>query len=252
MIRINNLSKTYKSSNTKAVDDISLEVKAGEIFGFLGPNGAGKSTTIKCITGILPYEQGHISICGHDLKDNPVEAKSKIGYVADENILYDGLTGLEYINFIADVFNVESNVRKERIEKYAKTFDMHDKLAQRISSYSHGMKQKISIISALVHQPEVWILDEPMTGLDPKSSFALKQLMNEHISKGNVVFFSSHVLEVVEKLCTKIAIINKGKLVTVCDMKELKAKREDLSLEELFLGLTNEIEANNDDDKTII
>lgn len=253
MIKISNLSKTYKSSNTKAVDDVSLEIKAGEIFGFLGPNGAGKSTTIKCLTGILPYSEGNISICGHNLKESPVEAKSKIGYVADENILYDGLTGLEYINFIADVFKVDTNIRKERIEKYAKIFDMQDKLSQRISSYSHGMKQKISVISALVHEPEVWVLDEPMTGLDPKSSFALKQLMNEHVAQGKVVFFSSHILEVVEKLCTRIAIINKGKIVTVCDMKEIKEKRKDLSLEELFLGLTNDnIEANYDNDKTSI
>ncbi|HKL74412.1 MAG TPA: ABC transporter ATP-binding protein [Clostridia bacterium] len=240
MITISNLSKTYANSQTKAVDNISLEIKAGEIFGFLGPNGAGKSTTIKCITGILPYSEGNISICGYNLKESPVDAKSKIGYVADENILYDGLTGLEYINFIADVFKVETNERKERIEKYASIFDMTDKLSQKISSYSHGMKQKISIISALVHQPDVWVLDEPMTGLDPKSSFALKQLMNEHVKQEKVVFFSSHVLEVVEKICTRIAIINKGKIVTVCDMKDIKEKRQDLSLEELFLGLTND------------
>lgn len=253
MIQISNLSKTYSSSNTKAVDNISLEIKAGEIFGFLGPNGAGKSTTIKCITGILPYSDGNISICGYNLKETPVEAKSKLGYVADENILYDGLSGLDYINFIADVFKVDTQVRKERIEKYAQIFEMKDKLSQKISSYSHGMKQKISIISALVHQPDVWILDEPMTGLDPKSSFALKQLMHEHAAQGKVVFFSSHILEVVEKICTRIAIINKGKIVTVCDMKDIKQKRQDLSLEELFLGLTNDnIEANYDNNKTSI
>ncbi|HOO22317.1 MAG TPA: ABC transporter ATP-binding protein [Clostridia bacterium] len=240
MIRISGLSKTYANSKVKAVDNITMEIAPGEIFGFLGPNGAGKSTTIKCLTGILPYAEGSISICGHNLKDEPVAAKGKIGYVADENILYDGLTGLDYINFIADVFGIDSSTRKERIEKYAQIFEMSDKLGQKISSYSHGMKQKISIISALVHDPDVWVLDEPMTGLDPKSSFALKQLMHEHAAQGKVVFFSSHVLEVVEKICTKVAIINKGRLIGVYDMKELKQKRNDLSLEELFLGLTND------------
>lgn len=242
MIDIYMLSKTYSNSNVKAVEELTLKIGAGEIFGFLGPNGAGKSTTIKCLTGILPFSEGSISICGVNLKDEPVLAKSHIGYVADEHILYEGLTGLQYINFIADVFKVTAEDRKERIEKYAATFDMTDKLGQKISSYSHGMKQKTSVIAALVHEPEVWILDEPMTGLDPKSSYALKQLMIEHAGQGKLVFFSSHVLEVVEKLCTKIAIIDKGRLVTVCDMKELKEKRQDLSLEELFLGLTNKTE----------
>lgn len=247
MIQIANLSKTYANSNTKAVDDISLEIKAGEIFGFLGPNGAGKSTTIKCLTGILPYAEGSISICGFNLKDNPVDAKSQIGYVADENILYDGISGMDYVNFIADVFNVSSEDRKERIEKYSVAFEMKDKLSQKIATYSHGMKQKISIISALVHKPDVWVLDEPMTGLDPKSSFVLKQLMTEHAQEGKVVFFSSHVLEVVEKICTRIAIINKGKIVAVCDMKDIREKKLDMSLEELFLGLTNDkVEGSND------
>jgi ABC-2 type transport system ATP-binding protein len=251
MIQISNLSKTYANGNVKAIEDVSLEVKSGEIVGFLGPNGAGKSTTIKCLTGILPYTEGSISICGYNLKDYPIEAKSQIGYVADENILYDGLTGIDYINFIANVFNVETSVRKERIERYADAFEMRDKLNQKISSYSHGMKQKISIISALVHQPDVWVLDEPMTGLDPKSSFALKQLMKEHAQQGKAVFFSSHVLEVVEKVCTKVTIINKGKIVVTCDMDEIKEKRKDLSLEELFLGLTsNEVEGKNDNIQT--
>ena len=238
MIKISNLTKRYANGEVKAVDDITLDIKGGEIFGFLGPNGAGKSTTIKCLTGILPYSEGHINICGFDLRENPVEAKKRIGYVADEHILYESLTGLQYVNFIADIFGVSPEDRKIRTEKYAELFDMKDSLNSKIQSYSHGMKQKISIISALVHDPDVWILDEPMTGLDPKSSYELKQLMIERAKEGKTVFFSSHVLEVVEKLCTKVAIINKGKLVTVCDMKELQEKRSDMSLEDLFLALT--------------
>ena len=238
MIEIRNLTKSYSNSEIKAVDDLSFTVEKGEIFGFLGPNGAGKSTTIKCLTGILPYSDGSISICGNDLKREPIAAKMKIGYVADEHILYDTLTGMEYINFIADVFNVSDTDRKERIDNYATIFEMNDKLGQKISSYSHGMKQKISIIAALVHQPDVWILDEPMTGLDPKSSFALKQLMKEHAAQGKVVFFSSHVLEVVEKVCTKIGIINKGRLLAIGSIEDIKKQREDSSLEDLFLNLT--------------
>jgi len=238
MLKISNLSKSYAKSDFKAVDNVSFEVKGGEIFGFLGPNGAGKSTTIKCLTGILPYSEGHISICGYDLKENPIEAKKRLGYVADEHILYERLTGIQYINFIADIFGVPADVRKERTEKYAELFDMTEHLNAKIHSYSHGMKQKISIISALVHDPELWVLDEPMTGLDPKSSYELKQIMAERAAAGKAVFFSSHVLDVVEKVCTRVAIIDKGKLVTECDIKELQEKRSDMSLEQLFLTLT--------------
>ncbi|HHT83282.1 MAG TPA: ABC transporter ATP-binding protein [Clostridiales bacterium] len=246
MIEISNLTKIYKSSNIKAVDNLSLTVNAGEIYGFLGPNGAGKSTTIKCLTGILPFTEGHIKICGIDIKEEPVKAKMNIGYVPDEHIIYEGLTGFEYMTFIADVFNVPHKERKERIEKYSKLFEMEGKLNNKISSYSHGMKQKVSLISALVHQPKVWVLDEPMSGLDPVASYNLKQLMAEHTKQGNVVFFSSHVLEVVQKVCTKVAIIDKGKLIAVCGMEELKKKREDMSLEELFLSLTKNTEAAHD------
>lgn len=238
MIEINNLTKVYAKNKKIAVDNVSFTVDSGDIFGFIGPNGAGKSTTIKCLTGILPYNEGSISICGTDLKTDPIAAKKNIGYVADEHILYDALTGLEYINFIADVFNVSFEERKERIEKYAEMFEMSDKLEQKISSYSHGMKQKTSIIAALVHKPDVWVLDEPMTGLDPKSSFALKQLMREHAAQGKVVFFSSHILEVVEKLCTKVGIINQGRLVALGNLEEIKMQRENESLEDLFLNLT--------------
>lgn len=238
MIEISGLTKKYKSGNVTAVDDISLTVEKGELFGFLGPNGAGKSTTIKCLTGILPITSGYIKICGDSLTENPVKAKSHIGYVPDEHNLYEALTGLEYVNFIADIFNVPKAEREERIGRLAGLFGMEMRLNDKISSYSHGMKQKIGIISALVHNPDVWVLDEPMTGLDPQSAFNLKQLMFKHVQEGKVVFFSSHVLEVVEKICTKIAIIDKGKIVTVCDMKELAEKRSDISLEKLFLSLT--------------
>ncbi len=236
MIEITNLSKTYRASNKRAVDDLSLVVDSGEIFGFLGPNGAGKSTTIKCITGILGYEAGSVKINGIDLKESPIEAKKQIGFVADEHFLYEGLTGRQYINFILDVFNVPSSLREERINEYAEIFNMKEHLDEPTSSYSHGMKQKISLIATLSHEPEIFILDEPMTGLDPQSSYNLKQLMNELAKEGKTVFFSSHVLEVVEKLCTKVAIIDDGKLVAVCNMDELKEKAS--SLEELFLKLT--------------
>lgn len=238
MIEIYNLTKKYKGGKVNAVENLSLTVNGGEIFGFLGPNGAGKSTTIKCLTGILPLTEGYIKICGDDISANPVAAKKHIGYVPDEHIIYEALTGMEYINFIANIFDVPSEIRRDRIEKYEKLFELEGKLNDKLSSYSHGMKQKISLISALVHDPEVWILDEPLTGLDPKSAYNLKQLMIEHAKSGKVVFFSSHVLEVVEKICSKIAIVDKGKLITVCSMSELSEKRSDLTLEQLFLNLT--------------
>lgn len=242
MIEIKGLSKTYKGSGVKAVDDITFNVEGGEIFGFLGPNGAGKSTTIKMLTGIYNYDAGSIKICGVDMKEAPIEAKRHIGYVPDEHITYEGLRGAEYVNFIADIFGVPQEERKERTEKLAAMFGLTDRLGDSISSYSHGMKQKLSIIAALVHDPDVWILDEPMTGLDPQSAFNLKQLMAEHAAKGKAVFFSSHVLDVVEKVCTKVAVIDGGKLLTVSSIEELKNKDGDESLEEFFLNLTKQAE----------
>ncbi|MCL2631229.1 MAG: ABC transporter ATP-binding protein [Firmicutes bacterium] len=236
MIEISNLTKIYKSNNFKAVDDISLTVNSGEIFGFLGPNGAGKSTTIKCITGILSYDKGSIRLNGNEISENPIEAKKRIGFVPDEHVIYDGLTGYQYINFICNVFGVDIKIREERIKEYAVLFSMEEKLKDKIASYSHGMKQKISLISALVHEPEIFILDEPMTGLDPQSSFNLKTLMQSYAKAGKTVFFSSHILEVVEKLCTKVAIINKGKIAKVFD---LSAERGGKSLEEMFLEITS-------------
>jgi len=237
MIEITNFSKTYRGSGKRAVDNLSFTVADGEIFGFLGPNGAGKSTTIKCITGILDYEEGSIVINGADVKSDPINAKKKIGYVADEHFLYEGLTGRQYVNFILDIFQVAKEEREAKIKEYAEIFEMSSHLDESVSSYSHGMKQKISLIATLSHSPEVFILDEPMTGLDPEGAFNLKQIMAKLASEGKTVFFSSHVLEVVEKICTKVAIIDDGKLVAVCDMQELKEKKE--TLEELFLKLTD-------------
>lgn len=240
MLTIDNLTKKYLKSDVKAVDGLSLEIENGEIFGFLGPNGAGKSTTIKCLTGILPFSEGDIKLDGVSLLKNPIEVKMNIGYVPDTHDFYERLTGAEYINFMANVYGVNENDRKNRFDKYVSMFRLSDAINDYIKSYSHGMRQKISIIGALIHNPKLWVLDEPLTGLDPQSAFDLKELMKQHCAEGNSVFFSSHVLEVVEKICDRVAIINKGKLVTVCDINELKEKREDLSLEELFLSLTGE------------
>ena len=238
MIEINGLSKTYKGTGLKALDSLCLSVNDGEIFGFLGPNGAGKSTAIKCITGILSVTEGSVKVGGVSLKDDPVAAKRQIGFVPDEHLLYEGLTGRQYIDFIADIFGVDKARRRELTEKYAADFGLKERLDDVISDYSHGMKQKVAVIAALVHEPNVFILDEPMLGLDPKSAYILKKTMREYADSGKTVFFSSHMLEVVEKICDRVAIIDKGKLVTVCDMQELKEKRSDLSLEQLFLSLT--------------
>lgn len=238
MLTINNLTKTYGGNQKPSVDNISLQVRDGEIFGFIGPNGAGKSTTIKCITGILSFEEGSVQICGVDLKEKPIEAKKLLGYVSDDHILYEGLTGIEFVNFMCNIFDVPASVREQRLNKYLEIFSLEKAIKNQIKSYSHGMKQKLNIIGALIHEPKLWILDEPMTGLDPKSAFNLKQLMKEHAAKGNSVFFSSHVLEVVEKVCDRVGIIDDGHLITACTLTELKEKGLDTSLEELFLKIT--------------
>lgn len=239
MLQLENLTKTYAGNQKPSVDNLSLTVSDGEIFGFIGPNGAGKSTTIKCITGIIGFEQGRVIIDGIDLKSSPLEAKRLIGYVSDDHVLYEGLTGVEYINFICDVFDVPTSQRQERLDKYCELFALSDAVKKQISTYSHGMKQKLNIIGALIHEPKIWILDEPMTGLDPRSAFNLKQLMREHADKGNSVFFSSHVLEVVEKVCDRIGIIDDAHLITCCKIDELKERNKDKSLEDLFLRLTD-------------
>ncbi|MDR3021874.1 MAG: ABC transporter ATP-binding protein [Clostridiales bacterium] len=236
MLKITNLSKAYAKSNIYAVRNLTLELKKGEIFGFLGPNGAGKTTTIKAITGILPYELGEIQICGFDLKTEPLKAKQNFGYVSDNHIIYDKLTGREYVNFMADIYKVSLADRKERSQRMLEVFKLTDSYDAQIRTYSHGMKQKIHIIGAMIHKPPLWILDEPMTGLDPQSNFELKELMRGHCNDGNNVFFSTHILEVAERICDRIGIIVKGQLVSVGTMEQLKNSK-DMSLEQIFLEL---------------
>ncbi|MDL2417796.1 ABC transporter ATP-binding protein [Bacillus shihchuchen] len=238
MIEITNVSKSYNGS-TYAVKDLSLSVPSGEIFGFLGPNGAGKSTTIKMITGIHGVDKGTIAINGKDIMKNPMEAKRTFGYVPDSPDMFLRLKGIEYLNFMADMYEVPKEVRQERIESLAKKFDLYNALSDQIQSYSHGMRQKIVIIGVLVHEPDVWILDEPLTGLDPKSAYILKEMMREHADKGKIVFFSTHVLEVAEKLCDRVAIINKGNLQFKGNLNEMRDHfKSNESLEKMFLEMT--------------
>lgn len=238
MIEITNVSKSYNGS-TYAAKDLSLSVPSGEIFGFLGPNGAGKSTTIKMITGIHGVDKGTITINGIDIMKNPMEAKKTFGYVPDSPDMFLRLKGIEYLNFMADMYEVPKEVRQERIESLAKKFDLYNALSDQIQSYSHGMRQKIVIIGVLVHEPDVWILDEPLTGLDPKSAYILKEMMREHANKGKIVFFSTHVLEVAEKLCDRVAIINKGNLQFKGNLDEMRDHfKSNESLEKMFLEMT--------------
>ena len=236
MLTINNLSKKYKHSDRYSVQNLSLEVKQGEIFGFLGKNGAGKSTTIKCLTGIIPFNEGEIIICGHDLKKDPIGAKKCVGYVPDDHAVYDNLTGREYAEFMGNVYGVEKKLLVERINTFANLFSMTKFLDKQIRSYSHGMKQKICIIAALIHEPPLWVLDEPLMGLDPQSIAEIKDYMVEHKRKGNTVLFSSHNIDMVEKLCDRVAIINSGHLMEVIDVK--KFAKSGKSLEKYFLNLT--------------
>ena len=237
MIKIENISKSYKKGS-KVIENINLEIKDGEIFGFIGQNGAGKTTTIKMMTGILEIDEGDIFIDGKSISKNPIEAKKNIGLVPDSPDMFLKFTGIEYLNFIADCYDVGKEKRIQRIEKLAKDFQIYNELENKIESYSHGMRQKIVIIGVLLHNPKNWILDEPITGLDPKSSFDLKKLMKEHASSGNTVFFSTHILEIAEKLCDRIAIISQGKIVYVGTLDELKEKYGDKkTLEEIFLSI---------------
>ncbi|HAE61109.1 MAG TPA: 3-dehydroquinate dehydratase [Eubacteriaceae bacterium] len=239
MLKIKGLSKSYGSGKIKAVDNIEFEVKPGEIFGFLGPNGAGKTTTIKMIVGLLRPDQGEVYINGINNQTNPMDAKRQFSYVPDNHEVFEKLKGIEYLNFMGDVYGVEKDKRKEEIEKYLKLFEMEKAVNDPISSYSHGMKQKIVLIGSLLHDPMVFILDEPMVGLDPKSSYNLKELMKQRCAEGKSVFFSTHVLEVAEKLCDRIAIINKGKIIAQGTMEQLKGDAKDKeSLEKIFLELT--------------
>ena len=242
MIDIINVSKSYKKGN-KVIDNISLKINDGEIFGFLGPNGAGKTTTINMITGILEIDQGDILIDNKSIQRFPMEAKKQIGFVSDNPDIFLKLRGLEYLNFVADIYEIPIEERNEKISKLAKDFEIYNVLNDKIESYSHGMRQKIVIVAVLLHDPKNWILDEPLTGLDPKSAFYLKNKMKEHAEKNNTVFFSTHVLEVAEKLCDRIGIIDKGKLLFVGTMNDIKKEfKENKSLEELFMEITKKNE----------
>ena len=234
MLRIEHLTKTY--GDKKAVDDLSLHIAPGQIYGFIGPNGAGKTTTIKSAIGILRFDAGEIYVCGRSVKEDPLGCKRDLAYIPDNPDLYEFLSGIKYLNFVADVFAVEKSVREERIAKYADMFGLTSDLAQPISAYSHGMKQKLAVISALLHDPKLIVMDEPFVGLDPTASHQLKELMHEHCSRGGAIFFSTHVLEVAEKLCDCVAIIKNGRLVTSGTMDEVKG---DKALEDVFLELSS-------------
>lgn len=238
MIQFDHVSKKYGKSAVLAVDDLHMTVEDGKLFGMIGPNGAGKSTSIKLMTGIIALTEGRVLVGGHDMAKDPIAAKREIGFVPDSHELYDRLTGLEYLNFMADVYQVSAADRKNHVEKYLNLFELEDAAGEQIRSYSRGMKQKLTIIGALIHNPRIWVLDEPMVGLDPKSSHVLKEEMRRHCDAGNTVFFSTHVLEVAERLCDEIAIIDKGKVLARGTMEQLRSGESSSSLEELFLQLT--------------
>lgn len=236
MLQIENYTKVY-GAGKKAADNVSLTVESGDIYGFIGHNGAGKSTTIRAVVGVLDFSEGEIFIDGHSVKDEPMKCKEVTAYIPDNPDLYENLTGIQYLNFIADVFNIEAGEREDRIKKFADKFEITEALGDQISSYSHGMKQKVAIISALIHNPKLLVLDEPFVGLDPKATFTLKEIMKEMCEKGMAVFFSTHVLDVAEKLCNKVAIIKGGKIIANGTMEELTHGQ---SLEEVFLEVVNE------------
>lgn len=240
LVDIKDFSKVYSGNTFKSVDGLNVQVRTGDVYGFIGRNGAGKSTTIKCLTGQLPYTDGTITVCGHDVNAEPLEAKKRIGFVSDDHAVYEKMTGRQYVNFIADVFGVGAE-RNERIDRLKKQFSIEDAFDRLIGSYSHGMKQKICLIASLVHEPDVWVLDEPLTGLDVIMMHQVKQAMIEHAAKGKAVFFSSHNLDVVEKICNKAVIINKGLPYGVIDIAEFKATHTE-SLEEYFFSIVGEDE----------
>ena len=238
MLELQRVSKSYSKGKVKAVDDLSLVVPPGEIFGFLGPNGAGKTTTIKMIVGLLKPDTGTIGLNGLDTQKDALKCKSITTYVPDYPAIYERLTGMEYLNFIGDVYGVMKKDRLERIEKWLEIFELSQAIASPIQSYSHGMKQKIVLIAALLPAPQVMVLDEPLVGLDPRASHHLKELMREHCDQGKTLFFSTHIMEVAEKLCDRIGIINKGKLIACGTMEELRILDKEQSLEHIFLDLT--------------
>ena len=231
ILEIKNYSKIY-SGTKKAADDISLTVESGDIYGFIGHNGEGKSTSIRAIVGVLDFTDGEIFIDGHSVKKEPLECKKITAYIPDNPDLYENLTGIQYLNFIADAFDIDAETREKRIKEYGDRFEITDALGDPIASYSHGMKQKVAIISALIHEPKLMVMDEPFVGLDPKAAHDLKEIMHDMCKRGSAVFFSTHVLDVAEKLCNKVAIIKAGKIITKGTMEELVG---DKSLEEVFL-----------------
>ena len=235
MLIIEHLTKTY--GEKKAVDDLSLHIRSGEIYGFIGHNGAGKTTTLKSVAGILQFDSGTITIAGNSVTADPIRCKRDIAYIPDNPDLYDFMSGIKYLNFVADIFGIPTDVRAERIRKYADVFELTEDLAQPINAYSHGMKQKLAVIAAWLHAPKLIVMDEPFVGLDPKASHLLKEMMREHCDAGGAIFFSTHVLEVAEKLCDKVAIIKEGRLIKAGTMEEVKG---DESLEEVFLELEEE------------
>ncbi|MDD4495585.1 MAG: ABC transporter ATP-binding protein [Eubacteriales bacterium] len=235
MLKIEHLTKTY--GDKKAVDDLTLEIKPGEIYGFIGHNGAGKTTTIKACCGIIGFDSGEIYVDGISIKTDPLKCKKRIAYIPDNPDLYEFLSGIKYLNFIADIFEVSKADREERIKKYAEIFELTSDLAQPINAYSHGMKQKLAVISALIHEPKLMLLDEPFVGLDPKASHLLKGIMRDLCNKGGAIFFSTHVLEVVEKLCDRVAIIKNGRLVISGNTDDV---RGNTSLEDVFLELAED------------
>ena len=241
MIELSGISKTYAKSAVKAVDDLSITVRDGEIFGFLGPNGAGKTTTIKILTGIIRPDAGVAMIDGIDVALDPMAAKRRIGYVTDNPELFSRLKAAEYLNFVADIYGVDSATRQARVAEYAAKFEIKDALGGSIGSFSHGMKQKLLVTASLLADPQNWVLDEPMTGLDPKAAFTLKEVMRSRVAAGKTVFFSTHVMEVAEKLCDRLAIVNKGRIVFIGTLAELnRAKGEDGTLESLFLEVVQD------------
>lgn len=238
MIRFDKVTKRYGKSDRPAVDALDLTVEDGKLYGFIGPNGAGKSTTIRMLTGVLAPTEGSVSVGGYSMAKDPIAAKRLIGFVPDAHEMYDRLTGMEYLNFMADVYGVGVKERKEHIEKYLALFELENAAGEQIRAYSRGMKQKLTIIGALVHKPPVWVLDEPMVGLDPRSAHLLKEEMRAHCAAGNTVFFSTHVLDVAEKLCDEIAIIDKGRLIAHGTLDALRSGETGASLEQLFLQMT--------------
>ena len=237
MLKIEHLSKTYGDKKKKAVDDLSLHIRPGEIYGFIGHNGAGKTTTLKACCGILKFDEGDILVNGVSVKQDPLACKRQLAYIPDNPDLYEFLTGIQYLNFVADIYGVPAGARQERIARYADALELTGDLAQKINAYSHGMKQKLAVIAALIHEPKLLLMDEPFVGLDPKAAHTVKQIMRTFCDEGGAIFFSTHVLEVAEKLCDKVAIIRQGKLVIAGDTETV---RGDESLEDVFLELEDD------------